>query len=142
MENCKKVPAIFSPSSILHPPSSPHPGLRYAVLWHQDIDEPHYDLMFETAPGSGLATWRSSLWPITSPTPLQKLRDHRPAFLNYQGQLSADRGSVTQIAAGTCQIEIDEQSRWTIRVDSMPGPLIFRMLHDDRWQAEPITVLK
>jgi hypothetical protein len=116
--------------------------LRYAVLWHQDIDQPHYDLMFETAPGSGLATWRSPTWPITSSTSLQKLRDHRPAYLSYHGQLSGDRGSVTQIAAGTCQIEIDELSRWTIRLDSISRPLVFELLYDDRWQAEPVAVAK
>jgi Phosphorylase superfamily len=139
MEDGKNAASESSaPSSILHPPSSPPPPLRYAVLWHQDIDVPHYDLMFETSPGSDLATWRSPLWPITSPTPLQKLRDHRRAFLNYQGQLGGDRGTVTQIAAGTCQIEIDEQSRWIIRLDSNPRQLMLQLLRDDRWQADPL----
>ena len=142
MEDGKVIRATSLPSSILHPPSSLRSPLRYAVLWHHDIDQPHYDLMFETSPGSPLSTWRSPLWPITSPTPLQKLRDHRSAFLNYQGQLTGDRGSVTQIAAETCHIEIDEQSRWTIRFDSTPAPLRLWLIGDDRWQADPIAVVK
>jgi hypothetical protein len=114
--------------------------LRYAILWHKDIDEPHYDLMFETSPGSALTTWRSLIWPITAPTSLQKLRDHRAAFLDFQGSLSNDRGSVTQIVTGTCQIEIDAQSTWTIRSDSIPGQLTFHLIQDNHWQAEPTVI--
>jgi hypothetical protein len=115
-------------------------SLRYAILWHQDIDEPHYDLMFETAPGSSLATWRSAVWPIMSPTELVKLRDHRPVFLNYQGSLSGDRGSVTQIEVGTCDIEISDPSYWTISwpINSLPRRLSLQLIGDDRWQATPV----
>jgi hypothetical protein len=119
--------------------SSPPIHLRYAVLWHQGIDEPHYDLMFETAPGSALATWRSPVWPINSSVQLQKLRDHRPAFLNFQGTLSGDRGTVTQIETGTCQIEIDGQSRWTIRFDSMSAALLLYPVQDDCWQSQSVV---
>jgi hypothetical protein len=113
--------------------------LRYSILWHKDIDEPHYDLMFETSPGSALSTWRSPIWPITQTTSLIKLRDHRPAFLTYQGTLGGDRGSVIQVAAGTCEIEIDGQSGWIIRwPDSVHETLKLAPLQDDLWEAEPM----
>ena len=32
------------------------PPLRYVILWHDGVAEPHFDLMFETLPGSALAT--------------------------------------------------------------------------------------
>jgi len=121
-----------SPSSIFHLPSS---SLRYAILWHTDIEEPHYDLMFETTPGSALSTWRSPIWPITSTTPLQKLRDHRRAFLNFHGSLTGDRGSVIQIATGDCEIQIDEKSGWTISAVTFPAPLHLKHVQDDSWEA-------
>lgn len=110
---------------------------RYSILWHSDIDEPHYDLMFETSPGSALATWRSPVWPITSPVSLKKLRDHRPAFLNFQGSLSGDRGTVTQIAVGMCEITIDEKLTWNISwpVDVGLRKLRLEFLQDDQWEA-------
>ena len=37
-------------------------SLRYAILHHTGIPSPHFDLMFETAPGSDLATWRVERW--------------------------------------------------------------------------------
>ena len=40
------------------------PPLRYVILWHDGVAEPHFDLMFETLPGSALATWRSPRWPV------------------------------------------------------------------------------
>ena len=70
----------------------------YLILGHHDIAEPHYDLMFETSPGSDLATWRSTVWPIESATSLIRLRDHRRAFLNYEGQLTGLRGSVCNVS--------------------------------------------
>jgi hypothetical protein len=33
---------------------------RYVILRHEGIDQPHFDLMFEAAPGALLATWRST----------------------------------------------------------------------------------
>ncbi|HEV2292758.1 MAG TPA: hypothetical protein VGR35_02820 [Tepidisphaeraceae bacterium] len=81
------------------------PPLRYAVLRHQGIDAPHVDLLFETAPGSMLQTWRLPTWPIREVEEATRIRDHRPAFLTYQGQLTGDRGHVQRIDEGTCTFE-------------------------------------
>jgi hypothetical protein len=74
--------------------------LRYVVLRHEDVPEPHYDLMFETSPGSALATWRAPQWPLETGTPIAPLCDHRPAYLDYEGPLSDNRGAVRRIASG------------------------------------------
>jgi hypothetical protein len=76
-------------------------ALRYVVLHHEGIAEPHYDLMFETSPGSELTTWRGTEWPIHHASALTKLADHRRAYLDYEGPLSDDRGFVKRISAGT-----------------------------------------
>ncbi len=76
-------------------------ALRYVILHHEGIAEPHYDLMFETAPGSDLATWRANEWPIHHGSALTRLADHRRAYLDYEGPVSGDRGTVKRISAGT-----------------------------------------
>jgi hypothetical protein len=121
--------------------SSPAP-LRYAVLWHSGVDQPHYDLMFETSPGSALATWRSPVWPISSAATVARLRDHRAAFLSFQGALSGERGSVTQIATGNCRILFQENARWTIVLDegTFAQKLRFQHERDDLWQAAPVEI--
>jgi hypothetical protein len=113
--------------------------LRYVILRHEHVDEPHYDLMFEALPGSMLATWRSEVWPIESPTPLLRLRDHRRLYLTYEGDLSGSRGSVQRIAEGNCQVEVGEQSIWTIRLltGAPPQTLRLRQISAEQWQAEP-----
>ena len=79
--------------------------LRYAVLRHEGIDAPHVDFLFETSPGSMLQTWRLPTWPIRGVEEATRIRDHRPAFLIYQGTLTGDRGHVTRIDEGTCELE-------------------------------------
>ena len=75
-------------------------ALRYVILRHEDIAEPHFDLMFETSPGGALATWRSDVWPIERPTPVLRLADHRQDYLTYEGPISNDRGSVRRVESG------------------------------------------
>ena len=113
--------------------------LRYVILRHEEVSEPHYDLMIETLPGSMLATWRSATWPIEAVTPLARLRDHRRLYLTYEGDLTGGRGSVMRIAEGTCQLEIGERSVWTIRLLTglSPQTLRLRQLDGEQWEAEP-----
>lgn len=115
------------------------PPLRYVILRHEQVTEPHYDFMFETLPGSMLATWRSEVWPIDSPTPLLRLRDHRRLYLTFEGDLTGSRGSVLRVAEGACEVEVGEEAVWTIRLLSgAPAQTLrLRQLSAERWQAEP-----
>ena len=98
---------------------------RYVILHHTGIPAPHFDLMFETAQGASLATWRSPVWPIQSPTIVERLADHRIAYLDYEGPVNNDRGQVTRIAGGTFQLDaysgdlvvlvIDQEHRFTFK---------------------------
>lgn len=114
--------------------------LRYAVLHHFEIAEPHYDLMFETLPGSQLTTWRSPAWPIEAETELTRLKDHRRLYLDYEGELTGHRGRVHRFAHGDCAIEVGENAVWTIRFLNgvPPTTLQIRQIEDQRWQAAPI----
>ena len=115
------------------------PSLRYVVLRHSEISEPHFDLMFETLPGSALATWRSESWPIDHRTPLTRLRDHRRFYLDYEGQLSDQRGEVYRMAEGNCELNVGENAIWTIQLlsGSLPQRLVFRQISGDQWEVEP-----
>lgn len=75
--------------------------LRYVILHHTGIAEPHYDLMFEREPGGALLTLRSRVWPITVPTDVEPLPDHRRHYLDYEGPVSNRRGVVRRVQSGT-----------------------------------------
>lgn len=94
--------------------------LKYVVLFHDGVAEPHYDLMLERSAGGPLATWRLAHWPpVMGDTPVQ-IADHRPAYLDYQGPVSGGRGHVKQVAKGTFQVQksVDLQAGvWAVRLD-------------------------
>jgi hypothetical protein len=75
--------------------------LRYVVLRHENVPEPHFDLMFESEPGGKLLTWRSAVWPLVHETPLVQLGEHRRAYLDYEGPVSGNRGHVRRVVGGT-----------------------------------------
>ena len=50
-------------------------NLRYVILRHEGVAEPHFDLMFEASPGAPLLTWRSMEWPIDREAKLTKIED-------------------------------------------------------------------
>ena len=96
--------------------------LRYAILHHTGVAIPHFDLMFETAPGGALATWRSADWPVDSPAVVERLADHRRNYLDYEGPVGDDRGHVSRVIGGTC---------W-LRAASV-GMVIFETEHEHRF---------
>ena len=113
--------------------------LRYAVLSHDGTDAPHVDFLFETAPGSMLQTWRIPTWPIRDVEEATRIRDHRPAFLTYQGQLTGDRGYVARIDEGTCTFE--SSARWLV-VRLSPSNQQLRFEQDagaDTWHVRPVA---
>ena len=110
--------------------------LRYAILHHQLADgESHFDLLFETAPGSSLATWRSPAWPIEHPTEVIRIKDHRRIFLDFEGEISGGRGYVTRVAGGECEVDIGEAQRWTIRlINGAPAQTLqLEPIASERW---------
>jgi hypothetical protein len=74
---------------------------QFVILRHEGIERPHFDLMFELEPGGMLMTLRSSSWPITEATRVEKLADHRRDYLDYEGEISGGRGFVKCVDRGT-----------------------------------------
>lgn len=98
------------------------PGLRYAVLHHMGVEVPHFDLLFESAPGSALMAWRSPVWPIVEPTRVERIADHRREYLDYEGPLSGNRGEVRRVAGGRFYLQAALEDCYRIRID---GGLFF-----------------
>jgi hypothetical protein len=80
------------------------PERRFAVLRH-DVKpgETHWDLLLEGAPEGKLFTWR-----LAAPLPeragervrAERSFDHRALYLEYEGEISGDRGRVARVASG------------------------------------------
>jgi len=88
--------------------------LRYVVLRHDGIAEPHFDFLFEREPGSDLITFRFPDWPIWEVTEVTELRPHRRVYLSYEGDISGGRGNVQRIAEGTCRVEHAGDGTWRV----------------------------
>lgn len=112
--------------------------LQYVILHHEGINAPHYDLMFETRPGSELATWHADAWPLVPGASLTRLKEHRRVYLEFEGELTGRRGRVMRVARGDCDLEIGEGAVWTVRLltGCPPQTHILRPIVGDRWQLD------
>ena len=92
---------------------------RFALLWHEipEVQDEislansetsvgsHWDLLLELDKGE-LLTWQiSSLPDLKSLTqsleiPAKRLKNHRSVYLDYEGPISGNRGSVQRLASG------------------------------------------
>jgi hypothetical protein len=87
---------------------------RFVVLTH---DHPflHWDLMLEAA--DGLRTWRLHRPPDSlGDIPAEPLPTHRAAYLDYEGPVSRNRGTVHRWDAGTFQLVRDDGEAVTIQL--------------------------
>jgi len=87
---------------------------RFSILAH-DHPAPHWDLFLET--GNVLRSWRL-LQPLAAGTvvPAQPTGDHRLLYLDYEGPVSGDRGSVTRVDGGNFNWETDSTEHVAVRI--------------------------
>jgi hypothetical protein len=76
---------------------------RFVILEH-DHPEPHWDFMLEV--GMVLKTWRLARPPEATgeKVPALALGDHRVFYLDYEGPVSGNRGTVKRWDVGTYEI--------------------------------------
>ena len=77
---------------------------RYVVLRHdppnENAGDVHWDFMIET--GAALRTWALAVEPAAEKAiPAKALADHRLVYLDYEGPISGDRGTVSKWDAGS-----------------------------------------
>lgn len=77
---------------------------QFVVLQHDAPEGRHWDFMLEAR--DALATWALSQPPdADSPITAKALADHRLAYLEYEGPVSDDRGSVARWDRGAYQLQ-------------------------------------
>lgn len=110
---------------------------RFVILQH---DHPvlHWDLMLDT--GEVLRTWRLEVEPASQAEMRAfALPDHRRMYLDYEGPVSGDRGTVTRWDAGTYTLLEETPSRLRYQVDGhlMQGIVqMDRGIAGDEWTFE------
>ena len=101
--------------------SNPNQPLRFTVLHHDGIPEPHYDLLLELPGQDPLATWQIRISPEEWGHPgvllsAQRIADHRRLYLDYEGPISGHRGHVRRVATGTYTLLDQSADQWRIRL--------------------------
>jgi DNA polymerase ligase (LigD)-like protein len=87
---------------------------RFAVLAH-DHPSPHWDLFLEAGPV--LRSWRL-LAPLAAGAeiPAEPTPDHRLLYLDYEGPVSAGRGTVSRVDGGTFDWQLDLPDHVAVRL--------------------------
>jgi hypothetical protein len=94
----------------------------------------HFDLMLEDA--GVLRTWAMEAEPSLYQTLVAtQLPDHRLAYLEYEGEISSDRGSVLRSDSGTYRTLDKSPGRWEIQIAGtrLRGRLLLEQQADQRW---------
>jgi hypothetical protein len=88
---------------------------RFVILRHDSPQGVHFDLMLEA--GDVLETWSLPQPPQANVEMLcEALRDHRLAYLDYEGPVAGDRGSVTRWDGGTFEMVEQNERKWILDV--------------------------
>jgi DNA polymerase Ligase (LigD) len=109
---------------------------RFVILHHTGYGCEHWDLMIEH--NDALLTWQlltEPTGPASLPIRASRLDDHRMHYLEYEGPVSQDRGTVRRIDAGTAKIEEITSSVCRFQADGslISGLLVLLNRGDDDW---------
>lgn len=85
---------------------------RFVVLEH-DWPARHWDLLLEAGPV--LRAWRLLADPAGEPVPAEPNFDHRLLYLDYEGPVAGDRGTVRRWDVGTFEGDI-RGPEWRVRL--------------------------
>jgi hypothetical protein len=112
---------------------------RFVILQHDTPSGAHFDFML--ASGDALKTWSLPAPPQPGVTmECEALADHRLAYLDYEGPVSGDRGSVARWDRGEYTTEQRGDTMWIVRLvgDKVTGTVTLRRQPgtSNRWQFE------
>ncbi len=129
---------------------------RFVILFHECPPESprssHFDLMLES--DGGLRTWAIALlpcgWGVAAGLPISadatatesvaatQLLNHRLAYLDYEGPISDDRGTVSRIDAGTFVSIKEATEEWAVELTGqrIRGQVTLQRTHEtsSQWQ--------
>ncbi len=80
--------------------------LEHKTTSGADAADVHWDLIVQVPGQALLPTWRLAENPLAAPTPItaERIADHRPAYLDYEGAVSGERGTVRRIERGAAEV--------------------------------------
>jgi hypothetical protein len=107
---------------------------RFVILEH---DHPvlHWDLLLETGPV--LRGWRLLELPRAGVAIAAEVTfDHRLIYLDYEGPVSGNRGTVRRWDEGTYELEVDSADELNFRLTGqrVAGTARLRRVEGDRWE--------
>jgi len=110
---------------------------RFALLIHDSPRGLHYDLLLES--GDALKTWALPQLPDPDvEMECEALSDHRLLYLDFEGPISAGRGSVARWDRGTYIVEIwsGDQIALDLCGEKIAGRIELRRMPDQtgRWR--------
>jgi len=93
---------------------------RFVILRHEcppgSPRPTHWDFMLQC--GEVLRTWALPVEPTAGATmTAAALPDHRLDYLDYEGPLTHDRGTVARVDAGSYEIERESDAELVVRLD-------------------------
>jgi DNA polymerase Ligase (LigD) len=108
---------------------------RFVVLLHEtpagQSRATHFDLMLEH--GAVLRTWAIEKLPADCETiRAEKLPHHRLAYLDYEGEISGDRGRVSRADAGQYEIVHETDAEIVARLSGKKLHGTLTLVRDDR----------
>jgi DNA polymerase Ligase (LigD) len=109
---------------------------RFVILEH---DHPylHWDLMLES--GDVLRTWRLAAQPTTGTSmAATNLFLHRKLYLDYEGPVSGQRGSVSRWDAGSYSVILEGPVEivFEVRGSRLEGRVFLRHRSGDEWEFQ------
>lgn len=112
---------------------------RFVILIH-DHPFPHWDFLLEN--GASCRTWRLLNDPALSSTKIltEALTDHRLMYLDYEGPISGDRGTVVRWDGGTFEWRVNEPVTCEIQIAGQEWRGIVRLerVHGNSWTLSRI----
>ena len=126
--------------------SSNPPGLRFVVLHHTGWSghPDHYDLLLQLNDGRDendrvlkTFTTREDVFPSSGST-LKLNADHRRAYLNVEGAVSGDRGSVVRVDQGSLHWlrSTDRLFKFMLSGERLNGSFCIREMFHDAYRLE------
>ncbi len=114
----------------------PQAAGRFVILHHVGYGRPHWDFMLEQ--DESLATWRvyhDLLEVGKEEWKLLRIGDHRPAYLDYEGEVSGGRGEVRRVCSGSYALRDKNSQAWAIRLTSaaLAGEFELRRVEGEQW---------
>lgn len=111
--------------------------MRFVVLTHSDSRGVHWDLMFEEA--GALRAWSLAVEPrLGRSCDARQLTDHRKEYLDYEGPVSGDRGTVTAFDRGEYMLLESTPTLWRAAIQGarLAGLVVFSREREDEepWQ--------